>query len=133
MAIPSRLLLVEADEPVAAALSRTLLRQGWTVRWAASAEAGLQLQAEWKPHVVLLALDLPDMAAGRLVARLAEQSGCGILVLSGHDRDFYEQALLARGAHDFMSKPMRASSIMAHIRAVQRRLGQAMPVPEMPR
>ena len=128
MAALSRLLLIEADEPVATALSRALLRQEWAVRWAATARAGLQLQAEWVPHVVLLALDLPDMAASKLIGRLAERDGCGILVLSGYDVSPYKQELLAQGAHDVMSKPMRASSIVAHIRAVQRRLGQPVPV-----
>lgn len=113
MAALSRLLLIEADEHVAEALSRALLRQGWTVRWAATARTGLQLQAEWAPHVVLLALNLPDMAAGELVARLAKQGSCGILVLSGHDRDFHERTLLTQGAHDVMSKPMRASDVAA--------------------
>ena len=53
---PSRLLLIEADEPVATALSRGLGRHGWEVLRAPTAKAGLQLQADWMPEVVLLAL-----------------------------------------------------------------------------
>ena len=68
-----RLLLIEADEAVATALSRGLRRHGWTVLRAPTAEAGLQTQAEWAPHAVLLASSLPDMAVGRLIARLAER------------------------------------------------------------
>ena len=73
MVAPSRLLLIEADEPVATALSRGLGRHGWEVLRAPTAKAGLQLQADWAPDVVLLASGLPDMAADQLVARLAEQ------------------------------------------------------------
>lgn len=126
-AAPPRLLLIEADEAVATALSRGLRRHGWTVLWAPTAEAGLQLQAEWVPHAVLLASSLPDMAVGRLVARLAEQGGCGILVLSGHEHNRLRHVALGRGAHDVMSKPMRAKDIAARILAVQRRLGQPVP------
>lgn len=126
---PSRLLLIEADEAVATALSRALGRRGWTVLCASTATAGLRLQAEWAPHVVLLAPDLPDMAVGKLITRLAGQVGCGILVLSGNGNDDLRRAVLEQGAHDVMSKPMRASDVAARVRAVQRRLDQ--PAPEL--
>ena len=129
LAAPSRLLLIEADEAVATALSRTLGRRGWTVLCASTATAGLRLQAGWAPHVVLLAPDLPDMAAGELIARLAGQGGCGILVLSGNGDDDLTRTALAWGAHDVMSKPMRASDLVARVRALQRRFDQ--PVPEL--
>jgi DNA-binding response OmpR family regulator len=118
------LLLIEADEPVAMALSRGLERHGWTVQRASTARAGLQLQADWMPNVVLLAVDLPDMTAGRLVARLAEQSGCAILVLSGQEDDDLRRVVLERGAHDLISKPMRAKELSERIRLAQHRLGQ---------
>ena len=129
-AAPPRLLLIEPDGAVATALSRGLRRHGWTVLLASNAEAGLQLQAEWAPHAVLLASSLPDMTVGKLVARLAEQGGCSILVLSGHEHDRLRHVALGRGAHDVMSKPMRASDIAARILAVQQRLGLPAPVPD---
>ena len=131
MVTPSRLLMIEADEAVATAVLRGLRRHGWDVLRAATAKAGLQLQAEWAPHVVLLAFDLPDMAASRLVSRLAGQGGCGILVLSGHGGDAFRKAALAWGAHDVMSKPMRASDVAARIQAVQCRLDRSRLTPEL--
>ena len=88
----------------------------------------MQLQVEWAPHAVLLASVLPDMAVGKLVARLAERGGCGILVLSGHEHDRLRHVALGRGAHDVMSKPMRAKDIAARILVVQHRLGLPAPV-----
>ena len=127
---PPRLLLIEADEAVATALSRGLQRHGWAVRRASTAEAGLQLQAEWMPHAVLLASSLPDMTVGRLIARLAERGDCGILVLSGQEHDRLMHVALGRGAHDVISKPTPARDIAARILVVQRRLGQPAPVPD---
>ena len=129
MATPSRLLLIEADEAVAAALSRTLKRHNWVVLSASTAKTGLQIKAAWAPHIVVLASDLPDMAGGKLVACLAEQGGCGILMLSGFGDDDFRRAVLKRGAHDVLAKPVRASDIVARIRAVQRHLGQPVPAP----
>ena len=126
----SRLLIIESDEAVAAALSRALSRYRWTVLQASTAKAGLQLQAKWAPQVVLLALDLPDMAPGRLISSLARRSGCGILVLSGHGDDL-RCAALAQGVHDVISKPVCAGEVVARIRAVQRRLNPTQLVPEL--
>ncbi len=64
------------------------------------------------------------MTAGRLVARLAEQGGCAILVLSGYENDDLRRMVLERGAHDVMSKPMRAKELVERIQVAQRRLGQ---------
>ena len=129
-AVLPRLLLIEPEEAVATALSRGLQRHGWAVLLASTAEAGLQLQAEWAPHAVLLASSLPDMTVGKLVARLAEQGGCSILVLSGQEHDRLRHVVLGRGAHDVMSKPMRARDTAARILAVRRRLGLPAPVPD---
>lgn len=123
-AAPSRLLLIEADEPVATALSRGLGRHGWEVLRAPTARAGLQLQMDWMPDVVLLAPGLPDMAADWFVARLAEQGGCVILVLSGHEDDDLRRVVLERGAHGVMSKPMRARELSERIRMAQRCVGR---------
>ena len=90
----------------------------------------MQLQAEWAPHAVLLASSLPDMTVGRLIARLAERGGCGILVLSGHEHDRLRHVALGRGAHDVLSKPMRARDIATRLLAVQHRLGLPAPVPD---
>jgi DNA-binding response OmpR family regulator len=128
-AAPSRLLLIEADEPVATALSRGLGRYGWAVLRAPTAKAGLQLQIDWVPNVVLLASGLPDMPVGQLVARLAEQGGCAILLLSGHENDDLRRVALARGAHGVMSKPVRAKELAECIRAAQRCLSQPVLAP----
>ena len=126
----SRLLIIEADEAVAAALSRGLTRYRWTVLWASTAKADLQLQAEWAPHVVLLALDLPDMPTGRLISCLARKGNCSILMLSGHGDDLRRMAL-AHGAHDVISKPVRAGEVADRIWAVQRRLDPSPPMPAL--
>ena len=128
-AVTPRLLLIEADEPVATALSRGLARYGWTILRASTARAGLQLQADWTPSVVLLASDLPDMAVDQLVAHLAKQGGCAVLVLSGHENEGLRHMALKRGAHDVMSKPMRAKELVERIQGARQRLDQPVLVP----
>lgn len=121
---PSRLLLIEADEPVAAAMVRGVRRAGWSVLRAATAAAALQMKAEFAPHVVLMALDLPDMDGEALVACLARQEDCGIIALSGRGEAGGAGAL-AGGAHDYLTKPMVMREVMERVEAVRRHLAVA--------
>jgi len=119
-----RLLLIEAEEPVAAAVARGVRRAGWSVLRAATAAEALQLKAQFAPHVVLMALDLPDMDGEALVACLAQQGDCGIIALSGRGEAGGLNAL-AGGAHDYLMKPMVMREVMARVEAVQSRLTAA--------
>ena len=120
-----RLLLIEADEPVAAAVVRGVRRAGWSVLHVATAAAALQMKAEFAPHVVLMALDLPDMDGEALVACLAQQEDCGIIALSGRG-EAGSRGALAGGAHDYLTKPMVMREVMERVEAVQHRLAAVM-------
>ncbi len=122
---PLRLLLIEADEPVAAAMVRGVRRAGWSVLHVATAAAALQMKAEFAPHVVLMALDLPDMDGEALVACLAQQEDCGIIALSGRG-EAGSRGALAGGAHDYLTKPMVMREVMERVEAVQRRRAAAL-------
>lgn len=121
---PLRLLLVEADEPVAAAMVRGFRRAGWSVLRVATAAAALQMKAEFAPQIVLMGLDLPDMDGEALVACLARQEDCGIIALSGRGEAGGAGAL-AGGAHDYLAKPTAMREVMKRVEAVQRRLAAA--------
>jgi len=111
-----RVLLVEADPAVAAALQRGLRRAGWTVLWAADAGAALRLKPAYAPDAVLLSLDLPDMDGSVLLARLARDGDCAIVALSGRG-EAVRAAMLGRGAHDYLAKPMAMRDILVRLQA----------------
>lgn len=79
------------------------------------------MREEFNPDVVLLSLNLPDMDGGALAACLAEQGGCGVVAMSGRG-DAAGQAVLARGAHDFITKPMSIRDVVARLDAAIQRL-----------
>ncbi len=113
-----RVLLIEADEAVAVALQRSLRRLGWDVAWSRTASAGLRCKAEFKPQVVVLALDLPDMNSSVLITRLTRQRDCGVIVISGQGEDARHIAL-SNGAHDYLQKPLTIREVTTCIQALQ--------------
>ncbi len=115
-----RVLLVEADPAVAAALQRGFRRAGWIVLWAADAGAALRLKATYAPHAVLLSLNLPDMDGSLLVARLARNGDCAVVALSGQG-EAARMATLDAGAHDYLTKPMAMRDILLRLGAAARR------------
>ena len=117
----ARILLIEADEAVAVALQRGFHRVGWNVAWGRTAHAALLLKAGFKPQVVLLALDIPDMNSSALIERLAHQRDCSVVVISGQGEGARRRAL-EDGAHDYLQKPLTIREIMACVQALQQQL-----------
>lgn len=125
-ALPSsRLLLVEADPAVSAALQRGLRRAAWDVLWAPNGSAALRLKPIFVPDVVLLSLDLPDMDGGALVRLLAQHGDCAIVALSGRG-EAARTATMDGGAHDYLTKPAAMRDILARLQAVARHLSPAL-------
>lgn len=112
-----RLLLVEAEQAVSDALQRGLRRAGWNVLRASAAGAALQAMPAYFPDVVLLSLDLPDMGGAALVERLVQQGGCTVIAMSGRG-EAARRGILARGAHDYLPKPMRIGELLARLHDV---------------
>ncbi len=116
----SRVLLVEADPAVSAALQRGLHRAGWIVLWAPDAATALRLKPAYAPDAVLLSLDLPDMDGSVLVARLARDGDCAVVALSGRG-EAARMATLDAGAHDYLAKPMAMRDILVRLRSAAQR------------
>lgn len=127
-----RMLLVEADPAVSAALQRGLHRAGWIVLWAPDAGAALRLKPAYAPDAVLLSLDLPDMDGSVLVARLARDRDCAVVALSGQG-EAARVATLDAGAHDYLAKPMAMRDILLRLRAAARRRALVVPADEAAR
>ncbi len=124
-----RILLVEDDAMIGAAVRQGLSQDGYVVDWvrdAAEAEAALELQPY---EVVLLDLGLPDRSGLEVLANL-RRNGCtaAVVILTARDAIADRIAGLDTGADDYLVKPFDLDELSARIRAVQRRRqGRAEP------
>src|SRR5689334_6416498 len=122
-------ILVAEDEPrIAAAVARGLRREGMAVDVAGDGAAAL-LKARVYPYdVVVLDRDLPELHGDAVCRTLsAEQPRTKVLMLTAarSTDDLVEG--LALGADDYLSKPFRFAELVARLRALARRSGEARP------
>jgi DNA-binding response OmpR family regulator len=140
-----RLLLVEDDDRVAAALSAVLARHGFDVRHARSGEEALrEVVADDGPEFdcVLLDLGLPDQDGFDVCGRIRRRSAVPVIMVTARADVRSRIHGLNLGADDYVVKPYDTGELLARIHAVSRRpplspaasaaMGPATPVHGIP-
>jgi two-component system response regulator VanR len=122
-------ILVAEDEPrIAAAVARGLRREGMAVDVAPDGAAALY-KARVNPYdVVVLDRDLPEIHGDDVCRTLSvEQPRTKVLMLTAaRTTDELVQGL-SLGADDYLTKPFRFAELVARLRALGRRTGDARP------
>src|SRR3954449_8600955 len=120
-------ILVAEDEPrIAAAVARGLRREGMAVDVAGDGAAALYKARVYPYDVVVLDRDLPEVHGDDVCRVLsAEQPRLKVLMLTAARSTDELVAGLALGADDYLSKPFRFAELVARLRALARRSGEA--------
>lgn len=121
----TRLLLVEDDDDIRAALGEALTAQGATVASVARGSDALGRLTEFSPDAVILDLGLPDLDGADVLAMIRTLSDVPVLVATARDDESQVVRLLDAGADDYIIKPYSAAQVLARVRAVLRRHGSA--------
>jgi DNA-binding response OmpR family regulator len=123
-----RVLLVEDERPLAAALARWLRRQGMAVDVADDGESALA-KARLVPYdVVVLDRHLPVLHGDEVCRRLvADGAATRILMLTAADSTDELVGGLDLGADDYLVKPVVLAELEARLRALARRTASPAP------
>ena len=122
-------ILVAEDEPrIASAVARGLRREGMAVDVAGDGAAALYKARVYPYDVVVLDRDLPELHGDDVCRTLtAEQPRTKVLMLTAaRTTDELVQGL-SLGADDYLPKPFRFAELVARVRALGRRAGEARP------
>jgi two-component system OmpR family response regulator len=122
-AAPTRILVVDDEESIALLVATVLRYEGFEVRTAAGGRQALAAVADFRPHLVVLDVMLPDLDGFEVQRRLAGDGGERVPVVFLTARDATEDAVrgLTLGADDYVTKPFSLEELLARIRAVLRR------------
>ena len=117
-----RILVVEDDKQLAAALRRGLEREGYAVDVALDGTDGQWLATENSYAALVVDVMLPGLAGDQLCSRLREAGDwTPILMLTARSGPEQEARALDAGADDFLAKPFSFMVLAARLRALVRR------------
>jgi len=125
--VPGPRVLVVDDEPnILEVISMALRFQGFEVEGAASGREAIAAVARFKPQLMVLDVMLPDMEGFEVAERLgAQRAGVPIIFLTARDATEDKIRGLTGGGDDYMTKPFSLEELVARIRTILRRSGQA--------
>jgi two-component system response regulator RegX3 len=125
----TRVLVVEDEESFSDALSYMLRREGFEAVVAASGTDALAEFDRSGADIVLLDLMLPGLSGTEVCRALRAKSNVPIIMLTAKDGEIDKVVGLELGADDYVTKPYSARELVARIRAVLRRRGDAAETP----
>jgi two-component system OmpR family response regulator len=123
-----RVLVVDDEPNLAEVVTMALRFQGFDVQTAGSGREALAAVSRFKPHLMVLDVMLPDMEGFEVASRLgAQRAGVPIIFLTARDATEDKVRGLSGGGDDYMTKPFSLEELVARIRTILRRTGQAAP------
>lgn len=123
----SKVLIVDDDRDLAAAVSRALQNVGFETVLASTAADGFRMVEAESPDLVILDLILPDMDGIQFCKELHQQVKIPVIMLTGRTDETERIVGLEVGADDYVTKPFSVKELIARVKAVLRRV-QGQPV-----
>lgn len=116
------ILVVEDDRALRQGLERSLLKEGFEVPTASSAEEALEILSRETIDLMVLDLMLPGQSGLQLCKRVRGEGGhYPIIMLTALAEDSDKVLGLDVGADDYVTKPFSLTELLARIRANLRR------------
>jgi two-component system response regulator RegX3 len=121
----TRVLIVEDEESFADPLAFLLRKEGFTTAVAATGQTALEEFDRNGADIVLLDVMLPGMSGTDVCKALRTRSAVPVIMVTARDSEIDKVVGLELGADDYVTKPYSARELIARVRAVLRRGGEA--------
>ncbi len=119
-----RVLVVDDEVNIAELLLMALRYEGFVAETAGSGKEALERFDDFRPHLLVLDVMLPDLDGFEVARRLASQrSGVPVIFLTARDTTEDKIRGLTLGGDDYMTKPFSVEELIARIRVILRRIG----------
>jgi len=125
-----RILIVEDEPKIAALLEDYCQAHGMTSCIVRRGDEAMDRFREESPDLVLLDLMLPGLDGIEVCKRLRAESDVPIIMITARVEEIDRLLGLELGADDYICKPFSPREVVARVKAVLRRAGQAAAPPE---
>jgi len=122
-------LVVDDDPLVCKGLKFNLEQAGYKVSTASTAHTALELSERNPFDAAILDIGLPDDNGLDLCKKLKARRELPVIFLTARRRELDEIVGLEIGADDYITKPFSADIVLAHLRAVLRRISRPVSEP----
>ncbi|TJW52408.1 MAG: response regulator transcription factor [Mesorhizobium sp.] len=116
-----QVLIVDDDRRLSAMLAEYLTGNGFRVRAAETAGAGIAEVARLSPDAVVLDVMLPDMDGFEALKRIRASTDVPVLMLTARGDETDRIVGLEIGADDYLPKPFNPRELLARLKAILRR------------
>ena len=121
-----RVLVIDDEQGIRAALTQLLEYEGYEVRAAASGTEGLTVYDQWKPQLAFLDVKMAGMDGIETLKRLRERDPSAVVVMiSGHATIQNAVEATQLGAYDILEKPLDTDRILVTLRNATGRIDLA--------
>jgi two-component system OmpR family response regulator len=119
-----RVLVVDDEPNIVDVIQMALRYQGFSVASAGTGREAIAAVSEFRPHLMLLDIMLPDMEGFEVARRLGgERADLPIIFLTARDGTEDKVRGLTSGGDDYVTKPFSLEELVARIRTILRRSG----------
>ena len=115
-----RVLLVNQHRAIAADAARCLVERGMTARLANNGQAALTALSEFRPDVIVIDCDLPDVSGIELTQLIRQQpEHAAVPIVLADDASGFGQRFdaIAAGGDEFLLKPVKARHLISAVHA----------------
>ena len=119
----ARVLVADDEEAIAELLRRMLVKEGYVVEVVGDGLAALRAVNEFKPHVVLLDVNMPEMSGIDVCRRIKQDVAhrlTPVVIVTGMAQRERRIEGLEAGADEFLSKPVDPQELLTRVRSLVR-------------
>jgi DNA-binding response OmpR family regulator len=122
----SKILLVDDEPKVCELIKAYLVKDGYDVVIAADGKSAIDQAQRYKPDLILLDLNLPELDGLEVCRTIRKQSNVPIIMLTARDEEVDKIVGLEMGADDYVTKPFSPRELAARVSAVLRRYREGL-------
>jgi len=122
----NKILLVEDEPKVCELIKAYLVKDGYDVTIAGDGKTAIEKAQLYKPDLILLDLNLPELDGLEVCRTIRKQSNVPIIMLTARDEEVDKVVGLEIGADDYVTKPFSPRELAARVGAVLRRYREGL-------
>jgi two-component system KDP operon response regulator KdpE len=123
-----RILVIDDEPQIRRIMRETLTSAGYEVDDARNGAEGLEKVRQFRPDLVLIDINMPDIGGIEVCKTIRSDSNVAIIMLTVRKSDADKVAALDAGADDYVTKPFSTPELLARVRAALRRTPPAQGV-----